>query len=183
MSTWENRRHFATPTLVSRETTSEKWAQKFHTDDVSLPRVSLLRSGWLIGRTASTNQKHLIPSPGWWYVISMKFLRSLLRRHFAGKPVAASRNVGCFLRLFQCKHKQFNYLYCATKAAVTTQQRNRSLNLNLKGRCYSCLVLFYNNANYRKSSIKPSPATQISPLLLISSSFLGKKVNKPPRLC
>ena len=30
----------------------------------------------------------------------MEFLYSFLRRHFAGKPVVASRNVGCFLRLF-----------------------------------------------------------------------------------
>ena len=30
---------------------------------------------------------------------SMQFLRSFLRRHFAGKPVVASRNVNCFLRL------------------------------------------------------------------------------------
>ena len=29
----------------------------------------------------------------------MEFLYSFLRRHFAGKPVVASRNVGCFLRL------------------------------------------------------------------------------------
>ena len=29
----------------------------------------------------------------------MEFLYSFLRRHFAGKPVMASRNVGCFLRL------------------------------------------------------------------------------------
>ena len=27
----------------------------------------------------------------------MEFLRLFLRRHFAGKPVVASRNVGCFL--------------------------------------------------------------------------------------
>ena len=30
----------------------------------------------------------------------MEFPYSFLRRHFAGKPVAASRNVGCFLSLF-----------------------------------------------------------------------------------
>ena len=36
-----------------------------------------------------------------WRVISMEFLRSFLRRHFAGKPVVASRNVGCFLRLLK----------------------------------------------------------------------------------
>ena len=29
----------------------------------------------------------------------MEFLKSFLRRYFAGKPVVASRNVGCFLRL------------------------------------------------------------------------------------
>ena len=33
------------------------------------------------------------------YVISMEFLRSLLRRRFARAQVATSRNVGCFLRL------------------------------------------------------------------------------------
>ena len=33
--------------------------------------------------------------------ISMEFLRSFLRRHFAGKPLVASRNVGCFLRLLR----------------------------------------------------------------------------------
>ena len=26
----------------------------------------------------------------------IRFLRSLLRRHFAGKPLVASRDVGCF---------------------------------------------------------------------------------------
>ena len=32
----------------------------------------------------------------------MEFLRSLeLRRHFAGKPVVASENVRCFLRLLK----------------------------------------------------------------------------------
>ena len=29
----------------------------------------------------------------------MEFLRSFLRRHFPGKPVETSPNVGCFLRL------------------------------------------------------------------------------------
>ena len=29
----------------------------------------------------------------------MEFLRSFLRRHLAGKPVVASRNIGCFRRL------------------------------------------------------------------------------------
>lgn len=34
-------------------------------------------------------------------VISMEFLSSFLRPHFAGKPVVTSRNVGCFLILAQ----------------------------------------------------------------------------------
>ena len=55
--------------------TSEERAQKFYTDDVSLPRSS------------------------YWHVISIEFLRPFLRGHFAGKPVVASLNVGCFLRL------------------------------------------------------------------------------------
>ena len=33
------------------------------------------------------------------HVISMEFLQSFLRRHFATKPVMALRNAGCFLRL------------------------------------------------------------------------------------
>ena len=35
-----------------------------------------------------------------WTFISMDFLQSFLRRHFAGKPVVVSQNVGCFLRLW-----------------------------------------------------------------------------------
>ena len=34
-----------------------------------------------------------------WQVISMEFLYSFLWRHFAVKPLMASRNVSCFLRL------------------------------------------------------------------------------------
>ena len=33
-------------------------------------------------------------------VICIGFLRSFVRRHFTGKQVVASRNVGCFLRLY-----------------------------------------------------------------------------------
>ena len=56
----------------------------------------------LIGRAAWeiwSNQSEELPRSGWWSVISMEFLRSFLRRHLAGKPVVASPNVGCFLRL------------------------------------------------------------------------------------
>ena len=44
------------------------------------------------------SQSEALPRSGEWH-ISMEFLRSFIRRHFAGKPVVASWNVGCFLRL------------------------------------------------------------------------------------
>ena len=56
---WKNSRHLATLLLVSPQLTSEKRAQKFHTDDASLPR-----SGWCFWLVESnfprgtSNQKH-----------------------------------------------------------------------------------------------------------------------------
>ena len=47
----------------------------------------------LRGKFDSINQKH-------YPVISMEFMRSFLRRHLAGKPMVASTNVGCFLRIW-----------------------------------------------------------------------------------
>ena len=55
----------------------------------------IIRAAWEIW----FNQSEELPRSGWWRVISMEFLRSFLRRHLAGKPVEASLNVGCFLRL------------------------------------------------------------------------------------
>ena len=50
------------------------------------------------------NQSEALPRSGYWRVISMEFLQSfLLRRHFAGKPVMESWNVGCFLSLSICE--------------------------------------------------------------------------------
>ena len=42
------------------------------------------------------NQSEALLWPRQWHVISMKFVPSFLRRHFAGKPVVPSRNVGPF---------------------------------------------------------------------------------------
>ena len=56
---WENRRHFTTSPTVSPRKTSEKRAQKFHTDDVSLPRSRYYF--WLVEAnftSSTTNQKH-----------------------------------------------------------------------------------------------------------------------------
>ena len=50
---------------------------------------------WEIG----FNQSEALPRSGKWRVTSMEFLRSFLKHHLVGKPVAASTNVGCFLRL------------------------------------------------------------------------------------
>ena len=52
--------------------TSEKRVQKFFTDDILLPRS---------------------------HINSTEFLQLFLRHHFPGEPVAASQDVGCFLRL------------------------------------------------------------------------------------
>ena len=80
--------------------TSEKWVQKSHTDDTSLPRSGLCF--WLVvprRKITSINQKHLI-----WVVtchLSMEFLGLFLRLHFAGTPMVGMQNVDCFLRLQQ----------------------------------------------------------------------------------
>ena len=47
----------------------------------------------------STNQKHYSDLGCDTSSDSMEFLRVCLRRHVVGKPVVASRNDGCFLRL------------------------------------------------------------------------------------
>ena len=39
------------------------------------------------------NQLEAIPRSGWRQVISMEFLQSFLRHHFAGRLVVASRNI------------------------------------------------------------------------------------------
>ena len=52
---------------------------------------------WEITGNFLENLEQLVESPS--RVISMEFLPSFLRRHFAVKPVMESRNVGCFLRL------------------------------------------------------------------------------------
>ena len=62
----------------------------------SLVDCSVFEAGWgrvsiimviLHGKFASAN------------LISMEFLHLFLRCHFAGKPLAVSRNVGCFVSL------------------------------------------------------------------------------------
>ena len=44
-----------------------------------------------------------------WVVTRIEFLRSFFRRHLAGKPVVASPNVGCFLRLVKSMTYRLDY--------------------------------------------------------------------------
>ena len=62
----------------------------------------------LAGWDICFNQSEALPRSGKWHVIRTEFLRSFLRRHFAGKPVVALRNVGLFLRLLfnRCRYRR-----------------------------------------------------------------------------
>ena len=96
---WENSRHIATPPLVSQR--KDIWGTS-----AKIPYwwrvIKQIRVVLLMGWSEFPSQHDLsdaLPKSGKWQVIAMEFLRSLLRRNFAGKPMIASRNVGCFLRL------------------------------------------------------------------------------------
>ena len=81
------------------EITSDKRAQKFHTDDASL--LLGIASDWLkqICPHGTTNQK-LYSDLGSDASSVWNFCgRDSHRRHFMGKPMVVSQNVGCFLRL------------------------------------------------------------------------------------
>ena len=67
-----NSRHFSTLPLVSREMTCEERAQKFHTDGMSLP--------------GSRQCFRLVEAN---FPRSTTMRSSVLRLHFAGKPVVA----------------------------------------------------------------------------------------------
>ena len=83
--------------------TSEEQVQKFHTDDVTTQIWKELLIGW--SKFSSwDNQSEALRLSGWWCIISMEFLHLFLRHHFVRKPVAASRNVGCFLRHAYLNH-------------------------------------------------------------------------------
>ena len=96
---WENSRHLATLPLVSPpndiwETSAEIPYWRHVTTQIWV--VLLIGcAAWEIW----FNQSEELPRSGWWRVISMEFLRSFLKRHLAGKPVVASPNVSCCLRL------------------------------------------------------------------------------------
>ena len=81
---WDNSWHFATPPLVSRPNDVRETSAEIPYWWRVTTQIWVV---FLIGRAV------------WeiWFNQSEAF--QFLRRHFAGKPVVASRNVGCFLRL------------------------------------------------------------------------------------
>ena len=95
---WENSPHFATLPLVSLRNEVQTSAEIPYWWRVTTQIWLVL----LIGRAAWKiffGQPYALTRSGQWRFISMEFLCSFLRRQFAGKPVVASRNVSCFVRL------------------------------------------------------------------------------------
>ena len=91
---WENSQHLATLPLVFPP--NDVWETS-----AEIPywwRVTSLKSNFPRGKH---HYQSALTRSGKWGVISKEFLRSFLRRHFAGKPVVTSRNIGCFLRLVE----------------------------------------------------------------------------------
>ena len=72
------------------------------------------------------DQSKVLLRSGWWHVISMEFLCSFLRRHFGGKPVVASRNVGCFLRLTFCTLWLLRWYHSPNRRRWTGWQRKNA---------------------------------------------------------
>ena len=85
-----------------------------------MTRHYLALFGW---KFTSTNQKHYSQlgsdaSSAW------KFLRSFHRCHFVEKTVVASRNVGCFLRVFKLITKQRSTMNEQKKQNAKPRKRN-----------------------------------------------------------
>ena len=95
----ENRRHLATPPLVfPRHGVWGTSAEIPYWWRVTTQIWVVLLIGWS-KLPSRHDQSEALPRSGYWRVISMEFLSSFLRRHFAGKPMVTTRNVGCLLRL------------------------------------------------------------------------------------
>ena len=103
---WENSRHLATlPLVFPPNDVREKSAEIPYWWRVTTQSWVVLLIGWIKFPTRYY-QSEALPKSGYWRVISMEFLRSFLRSHLAGKPVVASPNVGCFLRLLEARPKR-----------------------------------------------------------------------------
>ena len=99
LNSLRNSRHLATLALVSPPNDVFETKAEFpYWWRVSTEIWVVLMIGWIKLPTRH-DQSEALPRSGKWRVIGMEFLRSFLRRHLAGKPVVASSNVDCFLRL------------------------------------------------------------------------------------
>ena len=136
---------------------------RFRTD---LWSQGVLVTGWNV---FSTSQKHY----QYPHVIGMEFLYSFLRRHFAGKPVVASRNVGCLLRLvFEVLTIFLKYHFCQGWNLIRPRERQRPdsvcfvpawmmdsqnvvLNWNVKGTLLLTFVCIQNFREFSTPSFSP----------------------------
>ena len=110
----EKSRHFATSPLVSRR--NDVWGTSAEIPHWWRVTTQIWVVQWLVKMCFIQSEAH---------VISMEFLRSFLRRHFAGKPVVASPNVSCFLRLtstgwYEGQARYYSLTWDVTFAAFLT---------------------------------------------------------------
>ena len=93
----ENSQTLRMPSLVSLQNDVWKWQQKLHTGDI-MCHYPDLSSASDCKFPSANDQSEALPRSGNWHLNSIKFLQSFLRRHYTGKPVVVSQNVGCFLK-------------------------------------------------------------------------------------
>ena len=80
-----------------------------------------------------------------WRVVSMAFLRSFLRRHLAVKPVVASPNFGCFLRL-QLLMKNMSWVNMTKWQMLSLILNSVHFSRNcIFYRCFCFLTIFLNS--------------------------------------
>ena len=107
----------------------------------------------------------------------MLLLRSFLRRHFAGKPVVASRKVGCFLRLIPAiAIRRFNLLrFCPSALSfVFTKLHVRSFTV--------LSIFFYLYARLAMGGFFLNCSTTVSKVSLISYLF-NYNLNRNNAVC
>jgi len=98
------KQHFLTPPLVSpNPKVWEKRAKTPYWRRATTQNWEVFLIGWAMWEICF-NQSEELPKSGKRRVIIMEFLCSFLRRYFTWKPVVASRNVGCFIRLRNTQH-------------------------------------------------------------------------------
>ena len=104
---WENSQHLATLSLVPPP--NDLWetsAEIPYGWRVTTQIWIMFLIGW-IKFLMRHNQSEALPGSWKWCIISMEFLRSFLRRHFAGKPLVASSKAFHSYTIYLWKNSQF----------------------------------------------------------------------------